>query len=83
MQTRALAIKNRLPGSERLDDRYLFETASPEILHIAYGDVVDMMEEEMQLPKRRGVLGKIAEIFGIIFARTKEEETYEQWQESM
>lgn len=78
---RALAIKNRLPGSERLDDRYLFETASPEILHIAYGDVVDMMEEEMQLPKRRGVLGKIAEIFGIIFARTKEEETYGQWQD--
>lgn len=78
---RALAIKNRLPGSERLDDRYLFETASPEILHIAYGDVVDMMEEEMQLPKRRGVFGKIAEIFGIIFARTKEEETYEQWQD--
>lgn len=78
---RALAIENKLPGSERLDDRYLFETASGEILHIAYGDVVDMMEEETQLPKRKGISGKIADIFGIIFARTKEEEAYEQWQD--
>lgn len=78
---RALAIENKLSGSERLDDRYLFETASGEILHIAYGDVVDMMEEETQLPKRKGISGKIADIFGIIFARTKEEEAYEQWQD--
>lgn len=78
---RELAIERKLPKSERLDDRYLFEVASQEILHIAYGDVVDMMEEEASLPKRKGLAGKVANTFGIVFARTKEEAEYEQWQD--
>ncbi|WP_283685112.1 DUF975 family protein [Parablautia sp. Marseille-Q6255] len=78
---REAAIEKKLQGSEKLSDRYLFERATQEILDIAYGDVIDLMEEELQLPGRTGLLGKLTSIFGIVFVRTKEEETYEEWQD--
>ncbi len=81
-ELRRQAIEKQIPGSEFLNDTYLFEQAGEDVLNAAYADVVDMMQEpEKEREKRKGLFEWIARVFGVIFLRDKEEQEYESWQD--
>lgn len=80
-QLRSLAKQNNLPGSQLMNDVYLFEKADEQTLRNAYKDIsalVDAPEEETKLTGFRGFL---ANTFGITIYHRAEEEKYEAEEE--
>ncbi len=75
---RETAIENSMEGSEVLNDRYLYEKADREKLLIAYEKDIDVLAEKK--PPRRvqtGVLGFIADKFGVTLANDRQEQKYD------
>ena len=76
---RSLAIRNQIPLSEKLDDRYLYEKADKILLYETYFDVVDrqayLLENKVELsPKSQFV----SRWFGIWLGTLKKKKQYEE-----
>lgn len=75
------AKEKKIPGAEKLNDRYLYEYADEELLKNAYPDVSsNITEEEPELVKKKGLFGFIARVFGVILYAGKAEKEYEEWE---
>lgn len=76
---RKLSKEEGMPGTEKLNDVYLYEKAPKEKLEEEYADVVGSLKKAQEkVPKPRGVKKVLAELFGISLSDTKEAETIEQ-----
>ncbi len=81
VELRRLAKEKQIPGVDYLNDRYLYEQPSPEVMKAAYGDVIAIMEQpEEGLDHLRGWRGFLARNFGILILRTQRERDYEERQ---
>lgn len=76
-ELRRLALERSLPGSELLNDPYLFEKASAEVLSNVYNDVLSEPESTGIRQKATGVKGFFREWFGIAFDND-DEKSYEE-----
>ena len=80
---RAKAIENSIPGSEFLNDRYLFEKCDMERLKSAYPEVVNVLKTpEYKLENLKGAKKFFAEHFGVVLWNTPDEMKYEENQAS-
>ena len=77
-ELRALALERGLTGTELLNDPYLFQKASLDVLSLAYGDVVLGAESISDIPRPRGVKSFLGEWFGISLKDSAEEKEYER-----
>ncbi len=74
-------IKNKIEGYSYLNDVYLYELASKEILQDKYLDVTNKMKEnKADLPERTGFRGFLDRNFGITTYTPKENELVEKEQ---
>lgn len=77
---RALAKENSIEGSELLNDTYLFEKADRMDLLYAYEKEIDAIGEPKPPKKvRMGVLGFIANVFGVTLMNDKTEQEYDEF----
>ncbi len=68
-----------IPGTELLNDRYLYEKAQKDILETAYADAVEWKKDlEVRTVRQRGVRGALARWFGVYLYNTEEERIYEE-----
>ena len=73
------ALKKELPGSELLNDYYLYETADTKLLYALYRDAASALEEnDAFVDERRRFSRFLADTFGIILVRTEAVQKYEQ-----
>lgn len=76
---RKLAKKQEMPGIEKLNDVYLYETAPQNVLEEEYKDVINALNKsKSNLEKTKGLKRLLADCFGISLADTKEKEKEEQ-----
>ena len=76
---RKLAKKQEMPGIEKLNDVYLYETAPQNVLEEEYKDVINSLNKsKSNLEKPKGLKRILADCFGISLADTKEKEKEEQ-----
>ena len=76
---RTLAIKNKIPNYEYLNDDYLFKKADKDLLEKTYADIVDLKEKKDKNIKRdTGFKAFLVNNFGITLYSRKEEEQYEK-----
>lgn len=76
---RKLAKKQEMPGIEKLNDVYLYETAPQNVLEEEYKDVINALSKsKSNLEKPKGLKRILADCFGISLADTKEKEKEEQ-----
>lgn len=81
---RKIGKENKIPGSQLLNDRYLFEIPSQEMLSMAYGDVLKKQEsEEDILASMRGIHRFMIKNLGIVFFGDKKEREFEKKQAEM
>lgn len=81
VQLRQEAKKNKIPGTELLNDIYLYEKADTLLLMEKYVDILDIMETPSpQEPELPGIKGFFARNFGILLFWGKQEKRYEQLQ---
>ena len=75
------ALENHLPGSERLNDRYLYEKADEALIAKTYGDVISVMNASEEKPEKlTGWRGFLANNFGLLLMRRSQDRLYEQRQ---
>ena len=79
-ELRCLAKEKQIPGTEYLNDRYLYERPSPEVMEETYGDVIAILEQSDDNLHLQGWRGFLARNFGILILRTKRERDYEEQQ---
>ena len=66
-QIRALALEEKMDGTERLTDRYLYETPAADVLAEAYQDAVQTAEiPEKEIRQRKGFWGFTEKYLGIV-----------------
>ena len=76
---RKLSKEEGMPGTEKLNDTYLYEKAPKEQLEKEYADVVESLKKPQEkVEKSQGIKKVLAEFFGISLADTKEAEAIEQ-----
>ena len=76
---RKLAKKQEMPGIEKLNDVYLYETAPQNVLEEEYKDVINALNKsKSNLENPKGLKRILADCFGISLADTKEKEKEEQ-----
>ena len=76
---RKLAKKQEMPGIEKLNDVYLYETAPQNVLEEEYKDVINALNKsKSNLEKPKGLKRILADCFGISLADPKEKEKEEQ-----
>lgn len=76
---RQLAKDINLKGSEYLNDVYLFEKAPKRRVSSAYDGVLGLLAEpDMEVEQRKGVLGFLANVFGVILVSDEQEMLYEE-----
>lgn len=78
-QLRTQAKEAALPGSELLNDRYLYEKADEAALRQVYADVIAVIEEPAP-SRQKGIPGFLAEIFGVTLRYTEKDQAYEERQ---
>lgn len=62
------ALEKKIPGSEKLNDIYLYEKASESDLLAAYGkELEDERQREKKPVKLSGIVGFFANVFGVVF----------------
>ena len=86
IKVREQAIKNRIPGSEKLNDRYLYEKAAPELLEETYADVMEDLRAQMvmdDLPELTGIQAWLARNLGLVLWDSPEEQDYENYEQHM
>ncbi len=80
-ELRKEALKNDIPGTEILCDRYLYEKADKELIASKYQDVISVIESESDHEEKlTGWRGFLANNFGIAIMRRQTEREYEKWQ---
>ncbi len=76
---RAKAKAAGIQGAELLNDTYLYERASGELLEEGYSDVIGWKNEQKDSPKKpEGLRGILSDWFGISIGDSKEEGGYEE-----
>lgn len=66
------AVKNNIPGVEKLNDKYLFEKAPQNIIVKTYEDVIDYINEPMPKPEhQKGIRSFLEKWFGIMLTGSK------------
>ena len=76
---RKLSKEEGMPGTEKLNDTYLYEKAPKEQLEKEYADVVESLKKSQEkVEKPQGIKKVLAEFFGISLSDTKEAEAIEQ-----
>ena len=76
---RKLSKEEGMPGTEKLNDTYLYEKAPKEQLEKEYADVVESLKKSQEkVEKPQGIKKVLAEFFCISLADTKEAEAIEQ-----
>ena len=75
---RDLAKKNNIENAELLNDQYLYEYASDELLQTTYADVVSIMTDDIELKDcmHTGLRGFVENFFGIIYKNDESELKY-------
>ena len=77
---RKLSIENKVEGTEKLNDRYLFELPGREALTAAYAEIESLAQTSRpQPPARKGFWGFLETYFGIVPAYDKTEKDYREW----
>ena len=80
-ELRAQAIEKNIEGAELLNDIYLYEKAGEDVIAAKYSDVIKVMKEpEQELENLGGWRGFLANNFGIIIMRRRQERLYEKQQ---
>ncbi len=80
-ELRTLAKENNIKGSELLNDTYLYEKPTSELLKQTYADAVAVLSDKrISSIDNRGRLESFLNIFGITLHRTKEEELDELYE---
>lgn len=77
---RQMAKEKGIPGSEKLNDRCLFEKPSQEELDEAYADVLVQVYEPVPEAEFHGMQGFLSRWFGVVLTNSGEETAYEQAQ---
>ena len=76
---RARAKEENLPGSELLNDTYLYEKADPATLHTHYAGVAEILNQPpVELERTTGWQAFLAKWFGLILFPSPRERQYEQ-----
>ena len=75
---RSEAIKNKIPLSEKLNDKYLYKKATIKELKEEYESIDSMTNEYVIIPKKTGIRGFIYENLGINTYGDKSEKKYEK-----
>ena len=76
---RRLALEGGIPGSEALNDKYLFEQADEETRRKVYADVFQAMDTPREAQEElRGFRGFLARWFGIVLWNSPRERAYEE-----
>lgn len=74
------ALRQRLPGTELLNDYYLYEKADSKLLYALYRDAASALEENDAFVDQRHWFSRfLADTFGIILMRTEAVHKYEQY----
>lgn len=75
---RTLAYENKIKNIELLNDKYLYEKASIELIENTYADVVEIMTDDIHIEdyKHTGVRGFFEDNFGIIAKYDEEEDKF-------
>ena len=74
------AIEKKIPGTERLNDIYLYELPSDEVIAEAYEDVLDIAREPVAELSLNGFPKFMADWWGITFWHSRRERAYEEYQ---
>ncbi|MBM6948221.1 DUF975 family protein [Mordavella massiliensis] len=78
-QLRAAALAENLPGSELLHDTCLYEKADGALLEETYRDVIQVMDAPEAKPEKlAGWRGFLANNFGLLLMRRREDRAYER-----
>ena len=86
VKVREQAIKNKIEGYEKLNDRYLYEKASPELLTDTYHDIAEDLRSQLvvnDLPELTGIRAWLSRNLGVIIWNSPEEQAYENYQQHM
>lgn len=76
---RSLSLQNKIPGSENLNDVYLFEKPSEDLIKEKYADVIEMMEKPAVVLKQTSRVRQFFEnVFGIVLRYDANELKYRQ-----
>lgn len=79
-ELRRLAIQNRIPGTEVLCDRYLFEQADDALLQSAYPEVFGLSQSQHSTPPPlNGIRRFLARWLGISILNRQENAVWEEW----
>ncbi len=77
---RAKAKSLKISNSELLNDKYLYEKASDEVLAKEYADIHELKKQIKPTPKIKGIRGFISDFFGIKTASKEVEDEYAKQQ---
>lgn len=78
-QLRRLAKDRNIPGAELLNDRYLYEKPSEEVMEKAYGDVLALTNKpDADNGKRMGLRDILSNVFGIVLNYGEKNQIYEE-----
>ena len=86
VKVREQAIKNKIEGYEKLNDRYLYEKASPELLTDTYADIAEDLRAQLvvdELPELTGIQGWLSRNLGLVLWNSPKEQDYENYQQHM
>ncbi|MBR5348494.1 MAG: DUF975 family protein [Lachnospiraceae bacterium] len=74
------AIEDKIPGTERLNETYLYELPSQELIEEAYEDVIEIAREPVAELSLNGFPKFMADWWGITFWHSRRERAYEEYQ---
>lgn len=80
-QIRAEAVQKAVPGTELLNDKYLYEKPEPSLIEEKYADVIAVMKKPVD--ETGGLIGWrafLARNFGVLFFAREKEKQYESRQ---
>lgn len=79
VELRRLAKECGIPGTELLNDTWLYQRPDEEVLRNVYGDVLEVMERPRgELERLGGFRGFLANTLGVLAFRTAKERKYER-----
>ncbi len=77
---RKISIENKVEGTEKLNDRYLFEMPKEEALTAAYAEIEKLSHASRPQPQeRKGFWGFLEKYFGIVPSYDRAEKEYREW----
>lgn len=86
VKVREQAIRNKIEGYEKLNDHYLYEKASPDLLTESYADIAEDLKAQTvveDLPELHGLRAWLARNLGVVIWNSPWEQDYENYQQHM